>query len=77
MEKLKIGDKVLVKKTWLKTNFLAKLDDKWMGPYYIHNVLQDNVYKLQTLEGQLVKNVIHGNRLKLYKKKQWKLSLIV
>ena len=68
-EKLKIGDKVLVEKSWLRTNFSAKLEDKWMGPYYIHNVLKDNVYKLRTLEGRLVKNLVHGNRLKLYKER--------
>ena len=65
-EKLKIGDKVLVERTWLKTNFSAKLENKWIGPYFIHEVLKDNVYKLRTLDGHLVKNVVHGNRLKLY-----------
>src|ERR1043165_479849 len=65
-EKLNIGDKVLVERTWLKTNFSAKLEDKWIGPYFIHSVLKDNVYKLRTLEGHLVKNVVHGNRLKIY-----------
>jgi hypothetical protein len=69
-EKLKIGDQVLVERTWLKNNFSAKLEDKWIGPYFIHEVLKDNVYKLRTLEGKLVKHVIHGNRLKKYHKKQ-------
>lgn len=68
-EKLKIGDKVLVERSWLKTNFSAKLEDKWMGPYYIHDVLKDNVYKLRTLEGRLVRNLVHGNRLKIYKER--------
>jgi hypothetical protein len=69
-EKLKIGDQVLVERTWLKNSFSAKLEDKWIGPYFIHEVLKDNVYKLRTLEGKLVKNVIHGNRLKKYHEKQ-------
>ena len=64
--KLKIGDKVLVHRTHLQTNFSAKLEEKWIGPYYIHDVLERNVYKLRSLEGKLVKNVIHGNRLKLF-----------
>jgi len=50
----------------VENNFSAKLENKWIGPYYVHNVLKDNVYKLRTLDGKLVKNVIHGNRLKLY-----------
>jgi hypothetical protein len=47
-EKLKIGDQVLVERTWLKTNFSAKLENKWIGSYFIRNVLKDNVYKLRT-----------------------------
>src|SRR3989440_12500987 len=69
-KKLKIGDKVLVERTWLKTNFSSKLEDKWTGPYYIHSILENNVYKLRTLEGRLVKNVVHGNRLKIYREMQ-------
>jgi hypothetical protein len=65
-DKLKIGDQVLVERTWLKNNFSAKLENKWIGPYFIHNALKNNVYKLRTLDGKLVKHVIHGNRLKLY-----------
>jgi hypothetical protein len=47
-----------VERTWLKSNFSAKLENKWIGPYYIHNVLKDNVYKLRTWDGKLVKNVM-------------------
>ena len=70
-EKLNIGDKVLVERTWLKNNFSSKLEDKWAGPYYVHNVLENGVYKLRTLEGHLVKNVVHGNRLKNIRKDNW------
>ena len=66
---LQIGEKVLVERTWLKTNFSSKLEDKWTGPYFIHEVVGDNVYKLRTMEGQKVKNVVHGNRLKIYKER--------
>jgi len=64
--KLKIGDKVLVYRTYLQTNFSAKLMEKWIGPFYIHEVLYNNVYKLRNLDGKLVKNVMHGNRLKIF-----------
>jgi len=76
-EKLKIGDQVLVERTWLKNNFSAKLENKWIGPYYIHDVLKDNVYKLRTLEGKAVKSVIHGNRLKLYHEKRMEPVVII
>jgi len=61
----------------LKNNFSAKLENKWIGPYYIHDVLKDNVYKLRTLEGKAVKNVIHGNRLKLYHEKRMEPVVII
>ena len=49
-EKLRIGDKVLVERTWLKTNFSSKLENKWTGPYFVHEIAGDNVYKLRTME---------------------------
>ena len=46
------------------------MEDKWAGLYFVHNVLENNVYKLRTLEGRLVKNVVHENRLKIYREMQ-------
>ena len=40
--------------------------EKWIGPFYIHEVLHNNVYKLCNLDRKLVKNVVHGNRLKIF-----------
>jgi hypothetical protein len=65
-DRLKIGDKVLLFRNQLQGNLSAKLEEKWTGPYYIHEVLGANNYKLRTLEGRLVKNTVHGERLKLY-----------
>ena len=67
-DKLKIGDKVLLHRTDLQNNLSAKLMEKWIGPFYIHNVLPNNVYKLRNIDGKLIKGVIHGNRLKLFHK---------
>ncbi|GES82982.1 enzymatic polyprotein, putative [Rhizophagus clarus] len=64
--KLKIGDKVLVEQTYLRNNMSAKLENQWIEPYYIHNVLDQNVYKLRHMNGKLVKRIIHENRLKIY-----------
>src|SRR5262249_33232227 len=66
---LQRNDKVLVERTWLKTNFSSKLEDKWTGPYFVHEKIGNNVYKLRTMEGKMVKNVVHGNRLKLYRER--------
>ena len=65
-EKLKIGDKILLFRNQFQGNFSVKLEEKWIRPYYIHEVLEANNYKLRTLEGRLVKNTVHGERLKLY-----------
>ena len=59
----------MIYQTQLQNNLSAKLQDKWIGPYYIHNVLQNGTYKLRTMEGQKVKQLLHGNHLKLYKKR--------
>jgi len=48
-----------------------------MEPYIIHEVLENNVYKLRTLEGQKVKNVVHGNRLKVFKEKNLESFVII
>ena len=65
-EKFKIGDRVLLFRNQLQGNLSAKLEEKWIGPYYIHEIFAANNYKLRTLEGRLVKNTVHGERLKLY-----------
>lgn len=76
-QKLKIGDKVLVHRTDLQNNMSAKLNEQWIGPYFIHDVLEHNVYKLRNMDGKLVKNVINGNRLKLYYEQQLKPMIII
>jgi hypothetical protein len=66
INKLKIGDKVLVAKSQLKNIFSAKLEEQFIGPFIIHDILPYGVYKLRNLEGKKVKDPVHGNRLKLY-----------
>ncbi|GBC27598.2 uncharacterized protein LOC112698023 [Rhizophagus irregularis DAOM 181602=DAOM 197198] len=56
-----IGEKVLLR------NFRAKkLDSKWHGPYYIHDVRPNGTYKLRTLEGKLQKKVVHADQIRSY-----------
>jgi hypothetical protein len=65
-DRFKIGDKVLLYQTHLEKNLFAKLEAKWIGSYFIHEVYEKSNYKLRTLEGKLMRNSIHGNRLKKY-----------
>jgi hypothetical protein len=74
----KIGDKVLVHQTQLQANLSAKLEDKWIGPYYIHDVIGQGVYKLRNIEKQrLVKGTINGSRLKLYKERLFQPEILI
>ena len=65
-DRLKIGDKVLVHRTDLQNNLSAKLMEKWIGPYFVHDVLDKNLYKLRNMDGRKVKQIVNGNRLKIY-----------
>jgi len=76
-KKLKIGDKVLVHRTDLQNNMSAKLQEKWVGPYYIHDVLEGTTYKLRNIRGKLIKGVIHGNRLKKYLEQELTPTIII
>ena len=72
-----IGDKVLVHRTQHQSNMSMKLEDKWIGPYYIHAKLDKGVYKLRNMDGRKVKDPINGNRLKLYKERQLEPQVVV
>ena len=65
-ERFKIGNKVLLHQTQLENNLSAKLEAKWIGPYLIHEIYKKSNYKLRSLNGKLLKNSVHGNRLKRY-----------
>ena len=62
-----IGDKVLYFKVTLDQSHSGKLNPKWKGPYYIHQVLPNGAYKLCTIEGQILTVPVNGNFLKLYR----------
>ena len=46
-----------------------KLEDRWNGPYYIHDDLGNGVYKLRTMDRKILKVPINGSRLKPYHQK--------
>jgi hypothetical protein len=61
-----IGDKVLYFRVTLDQSHSGKFDQKWKGPYYIHEVLPNGAYKLRTVEGNVLTSPINGNLLKEY-----------
>ena len=57
----RIGDKVLLK------NFRSKkMDPKWVGLYYIHDIKPNGTYKLRTIDGKLRKKLVHGDQIVPY-----------
>lgn len=64
--KYEIGDKVLMYEAAKQTSHTGKLDQKWKGPYYIHNIVHPGVYKLRTLDGKVTRAPINGSLLKMY-----------
>ena len=62
----KIGDKVLYYLAANATSYSGKLNPKWKGPYYIHNVLPNGAYKLSEMDGRILRTPTNGNLLKLY-----------
>ena len=61
-----IGDKVLKYRANKEKQWSGKLEPKWLGPYYIHNILINGSYKLRTTEGQVLVTPVNGNLFKLY-----------
>jgi hypothetical protein len=77
IESYEIGDKVLLFHSQLDKSLSGKLEEKWLGPYYIHNTMGNGTYKLRTLEGKVLKRSAHGNRLKFYHEQPSELIKIV
>ena len=64
--KFKIGTKVLYYLAAKEKTWTGKLDEKWKGPYFIHEVLLNGSYKLKELEGKVLKTPVSGELLKEY-----------
>ena len=60
----KIGQLVL--KYENKIEGKKKLEDRWNGPYYVHDILGNGVYKLRTMNRKILKVLINSSRLKPY-----------
>ncbi|CAB4439641.1 unnamed protein product [Rhizophagus irregularis] len=71
-EKFQIGDKVLVYNAAKGKQHSGKLDDKWKGPYFIHEEGLNGSYKLKELDGKILKKPINGELLKKYFTRKFK-----
>ena len=66
IEKYHIGMEVLVENTADKQRKGGKLNPAWLGPYVINKEIGKGVYELRNKKGDIVRNKVNVNRLKLY-----------
>jgi len=65
-----IGDEVLYYIAAKEKQWTGKLEEKWKGPYYIHNKSLKGSYKLKTKEGNVLRTPVNGELLKKYHSRQ-------
>ena len=65
-----IGEKVLYYNAAKEKQWTGKLDEKWKGPYYIHEILVNGSYKIKELTGQVLKTPVNGELLKIYNSRE-------
>ena len=65
LEPLQIGDLVLVFRNMIESNWSAKLERKWEGPYRIQDI-KEGSYRLKSLQNTILPNYYHRDRLKKY-----------
>ena len=61
-----IGEKVLVYQAWRDKQWTGKLQEKFKGPYLIHEKLSNGVYKLKELNGKILKTPQNGKWIKKF-----------
>lgn len=63
----KLGEVVLLYKSYLTTSWSGKLQDKWEGPFIVHHILGKGTYHIKNVDAQDTHiRRVHGNRLKPY-----------
>ncbi|CAI2202142.1 19744_t:CDS:2, partial [Funneliformis geosporum] len=65
-----IGDMVLLYKSGIHKR--KKLEERWRGPYYIHEVLSNGTYKLRTPNDKILKAQEDPDSYEIYCLKNYK-----
>lgn len=73
-----VGDRVERYRDYKGTNWAGKLEDRWEGLYTVIEDLKKGSYVIegQNKDGKIIKRIVHGNKLKIYKMPDvaWKLD---
>lgn len=62
----KVGQKVLYYDAAKDKQWSGKLNPKWKGPYWIHEVLIHGSYRLRDIDDRVLAKPVNGDLLKLY-----------
>ena len=62
----RVGDKVLYYNAAKEKQWSGKLEEKWKGPYYIHEILLKGSYKIKDMNGKILRTPVNGELLKKY-----------
>ena len=62
----KIGDKILYYNAAKEKQWSGKLEEKWKGPYFIHEIIVHGSYKIKDTTGKVLKTPVNGELLKIY-----------
>ena len=77
-ESFEIGERVLYYKAAMEKQWSGKLEEKWKGPYYIHEVLLNGSYKIKELDGRILKTPVNGELLKKYNSREsWEPYVVI
>jgi hypothetical protein len=76
-DNFKIGDKVLYYNAAKEKQWTGKLEEKWKGPYYIHEIMLNGSYKLKETNGKVLKTPVNGELLKKYNSREEFIPYIV
>ena len=70
--KVEEGDWVLLYDSSLdhQHSSLHKFSKRWFGPYVMWKTYDNGTYRLKELDGTMLKNLVAGKRVKIFKKRQ-------
>ncbi len=76
-DKFEIGEKVLYYNAAKEKQWSGKLEEKWKGPYYIHQEMLNGSYKIKEMNGKVLKTPVNGELLKKYNSREEYIPYVV
>jgi hypothetical protein len=74
LKPLKIGDQVIVHRTLLETTWTGKMEIRYEGPYIVKSI-KGTTYTLRKMNGTIIPDTFHRNRLRKYNERRTQQAL--